>query len=115
MLAKTQKKLYDKTGKYPKGHYMGQGMGIGIAIGIPIGLAFGISMDNISLGISIGPGIGVPIGVAIGTTLEKKHEKQLRPLTKEEEGLRKKAVIGGIVMLLVGLLIFVSLFFLRLF
>ena len=101
---KLQRELFKKTGKYPKGHYMGQGMGLGIAIGIPIGVAMG--------NISFGPAIGVAIGVAIGTSLEKKHEKELRPLTKKEEELKRKNMMIMLGLLLLGMVVFTVTYFL---
>lgn len=76
---KVQKDIYNRTGKHPKGYYLNKGL----AIGIPLGIPFGIIIDNIAIGISI----GVAIGFAIGSAREKKHEDELRPLTKEEEDL----------------------------
>jgi flagellar basal body-associated protein FliL len=99
---KANKEAFEKTGKHPKGHYMGMGMAIGIPLGIPIGLAMG--------NLALGPAIGVSIGVAIGAALEKQHEDELRPLTKEEEEKRKKLLwIGlglGTIMLALGVTVF---------
>ena len=89
---------YKRTGKHPKGHYMGQGIAIGFAIGIPLGIA----TDNIALG----PALGLPIGVAIGTALEKKHAKELRPLTEQEEKLQRMAILAGVGLLLIGIVVF---------
>jgi len=77
-----KQKEFKKTGKYPKGHYLGLGMAIGIALGMP----FGAALDIPSLGISF----GLPIGLAIGLAWEKKNADKLRPLTKKEEELKKK-------------------------
>ena len=41
-----------RTGKYPKGHYMGRGMGAGIAIGAGIGIA----MNTIAMILAGGEG-----------------------------------------------------------
>jgi heme/copper-type cytochrome/quinol oxidase subunit 2 len=94
-----------RTGKYPKGHYMG----LGIAMGLPIGLPIGIAMGNIALG----PAIGVAIGVAIGASLEKKHEAQMRPLTDEEEKAKEKMMLAMMGLVLLGIVAFVAFMFLR--
>jgi hypothetical protein len=101
---KIQKKAFEKTGKHPKGHYMG----IGIAMGLPLGIPLGLAMDNIA----IGPALGVAIGVAIGSALEKKHEKELRPLTKEELELKRKTVIALGGLSLFGIIAFILTYFL---
>ncbi|MBU0757346.1 MAG: hypothetical protein KKF44_04720 [Nanoarchaeota archaeon] len=100
---KLKAKMYKKTGKYPKGHYMGQG----ITIGMPIGIAFGLAMDNIALG----PAIGAAIGVAIGAGLEEKNKDMLRALTKEEEKMKQRKMYFLLAILLLGMAVFVATFF----
>ena len=97
---KVKNTMVKKTGKYPKGHYMG----LGIAIGIPLGIPIGIALGNIALG----PAIGAGIGVALGAAMEKNHEKELRPLTKEEKTVQMKTllVLGAIGVLVMLALVF---------
>ena len=77
-------------------------MTIGIALGIPIGVGMG--------NIAIGPALGVAIGVAIGTAWEKKHEKELRPLTKKEEALKRRTILLSIGTLILGLIAFFAIY-----
>ncbi|WP_340819333.1 hypothetical protein [Methanolobus sp. WCC4] len=100
---KLKKEEYAATGKYPKGHYMGQGLAIGIAIGIPLAFA----LDNIFLGYMI----GLVIGTVLGTRNENKHEHELRPLTQRERELRKKTILIFGALFALGLLIFVAMYF----
>lgn len=88
---------------FPKGHWMNQGIGIGMAIGAGIGVAMG----NIAIGIAI----GVAIGTAIGSGLEKQHQDEVRPLTDEEEKIRKQSLLFAISTLLLGLIVFVVTYF----
>ena len=97
-----QQKLYKKTGKHPKGHYMGMGIAMGIPIGIPIGIAMGV--------LPIGIAIGLALGVSIGTAMEKQHEKELRPLTKEEIELKRKSQIYLLGALALGVIAFAVIF-----
>jgi hypothetical protein len=101
---KINREEYAKTGKHPKGHYMGIGIAIGVALGIPIGLA----MDMIS----IGPAIGVALGVGIGSAMEKKHAGELRPLTKRELEMKKKLILFLLFSSLLGLAAFIAMEFL---
>jgi hypothetical protein len=96
------KKLFEKTGKHPKGYYTNLGMAFGIALGLPIGVAIGMP--------GIGPALGLPIGLAIGTAWEKKNEDKLRPLTKTEEEVKKKMVLFLIATAVIGLIAFAAFF-----
>ena len=87
---------------YPKGHWMSQGIGIGIAIGAGLGVALG----NIAIGIPI----GVAIGAAIGQGLEKQHKDEIRPITDEEEKLRKQSILFGIITMILGIIVFVVMY-----
>lgn len=100
---KVQRQEFKRTGKHPKGHYMG----VGIAIGIPLGIPFGIAIGNIGLG----PALGIPIGVAIGAALEKKNAEKLRPFTEKEEHMQYKliAFLTGTLLLGIILLFFAGL------
>jgi uncharacterized membrane protein YfcA len=100
---RAKQKEIERTGKYPKGHYMG----LGIAMGIPIGLPLGIAIDNIALG----PAFGLAIGVAIGGMLEKKHAHELRPLTKKEKEVKQKTMWLLLLTVLAGLVAFVGVYF----
>jgi len=100
---KKQAEIRKKYPGYPKGHWMSQGIGIGIAIGAGIGVAMG----NIAIGIAI----GVAIGAAIGSGLEKQHKDEVRPITEEEEKIRKQSLLFVISTLLLGLMAFVVIYF----
>lgn len=95
---KIRKEEFERTGKHPKGYYLGIGLAIGMALGMPIGIA----MDVVSLGLAL----GLPLGLAIGTTLEKKHEKELRPLSEREIKMQRYALIGGVVIFFVGVAVY---------
>ncbi|WP_091934659.1 hypothetical protein [Methanolobus profundi] len=97
---KLKKQEYEATGKYPRGHYMGQGLAIGIAIGIPIAFA----LDNIFFGYMV----GLVIGTVIGSRNESKHEHELRPLTPRERELRKKTILIFGALFAIGLFIFAA-------
>ena len=94
---KLKRDEYKVTGKYPKGHYMGQGIAIGIAIGIPIAIATG----NIFGGYVV----GLVAGTIIGARMENKHVNELRPLTQTEKDLRKKSVLIFGALLVVGIIL----------
>ena len=102
---KVQKDIYNRTGKHPKGYYLNKGL----AIGIPLGIPFGIIIDNVAIGISI----GVAIGFAIGSAREKKHEDELRPLTKEEEELKRKTFLFLLGLGVIGFIVFTAGYLLR--
>ena len=93
---KKQREIIKKTGKYPKGYFLGQGMGLGMALGIPLGVGIG--------NIAIGPALGLPIGVAIGQRLEKKYKDKIRPMTDEEKVMRRKMVLWGVATAVLGFL-----------
>lgn len=95
---KIRREEYERTGKHPKGHYMGSG----IAIGFGVGMALGIATDNIALG----PALGLPIGVAIGAALEQKHAEDLRPLTEKEQKLQRIAILIGLGLVILGVVVF---------
>ena len=77
---------------------MKRGIAIGIALGVPIGL----SMDIIALG----PAIGIALGVAIGSAMEKKHKKELRPLTEDEKKIKNQLIIFLTITALAGVIAF---------
>lgn len=88
--------------RYPKGHFIG----LGVAIGIPLGMPIGFALGNIALGPAIGAALGVPIGIV----LEKKKNPNPRPLTPEEEIIKKRNItilLGlGLILFIAGVIIF---------
>jgi hypothetical protein len=102
--ARIAREEYKKTGKRPKGYYVGLGLAFGIGIGMPLGAAIG--------NISLGPALGLPIGFAIGSALEKKNEDKLRPLTEREIEMKKKSLMLVFGLLIAGMLTFTAIFFL---
>jgi len=102
---KLERQEFKKTGKHPKGHYQGRG----IAMGLPIGISIGVAMGNIAIGVAI----GVAIGLSIGAAQEKKHEKELRPLTDEEKRMKQRSRMLCMALFALGLVVFVTLFFMR--
>jgi predicted nucleic acid-binding Zn ribbon protein len=105
--------MNDPIKKYPEGHFIGMWMGLGIAIFSGVGIPLSIITGNPGL-IGIGPALGVAIGVAIGQSIENKHrqEERIRPLTELEQTRKKNAVIIGIILLSLGILLSILLFFL---
>jgi len=103
----------DKIKKYPEGHFVGMWIGICIAIFSGFGIPLSIITENPGF-IGIGPALGVAIGVAIGQSIEnkQKQEGKIRPQTESEQKRKKNAVIAGIVILTLGVVMFVILFFL---
>jgi len=95
---KVKREEFKRTGKHPKGHYTGLGMALGIAMGMPIGIALGFP--------GLGPAFGLPVGLALGLAWEKKHEKELRPLTDREVKMQQRllAVTAGLAVL--GVIVF---------
>jgi hypothetical protein len=90
--------------KYPKGHWMGVGIAVGLPIGVAIFFIADILIGEFGDMFFLGPAIGVAIGVSIGAALEKKHEKEIRELTPQEERRRRLAVAAGVVLLVIGAL-----------
>ena len=92
---------------YPQGHWMGIGFNIGLCVGMLFGLVvIGVLMHNMTLGIALGPSLGMGLGCAIGAALETKHRHQIRPLTEAEKRDRKRAVLVGIGLLIIGVVFF---------
>ena len=82
---------------------MSQGVGIGIAIGAGIGAA----MNDVAVGIAI----GVAIGAGIGSQLEKKHADEIRPMTDEEQKLKRQSIFFTIGTLFMGMVVFAITYF----
>ena len=103
----------DEDKKYPEGHFLGMWMGIGIAIFSGIGIPVSIATENPGF-IGVGPALGVAFGLAIGQSIENKYKEngRIRPLTESEQKRKKNAVFAGLIMLILGLLVFILMFFL---
>ncbi len=94
------RKEFKRTGKHPKGYYLG----VGIAIVLPLGVPVGIIVGNIALG----PIIGFPIGIALGSFLEIKNKNKLRSFTEQEEKMQYNLMFFLTGVLLLGVLTFLS-------
>lgn len=103
-----------KTEKYPEGHFIGMWMAIGMLIFSGIGIPLSIATGNPGL-IGIGPALGVAFGLSIGAGIEEKmkREGKIRPLTKEEKKRKKIGLVIGVIALLLGIVAFSLLYFLR--
>ena len=97
--AKKHMEIRKKHPGYPKGYWMNHG----ISLGIPIGVAIGVAMGNIAVGVAI----GVAIGTAIGSALEKKHRDEIRPLTDEEQKLKRQSILFSVGTMTLGFVVFV--------
>ncbi|KYK22308.1 hypothetical protein AYK25_02595 [Thermoplasmatales archaeon SM1-50] len=106
--------MKEKDTTYPEGHFLGMWMGVGIAIFSVIGVPLSIVTDNLGF-IGIGPALGVAFGLAIGQSIENKYKQQgkIRPLTEFEIKRKRIAVTIGIIILMLGVVIFGLLYFLR--
>lgn len=104
----------DKNKKYPEGHFIWVWMAIGIVIFSVIGIPLSIVTGNLGL-IGIGPALGISIGLSIGAAIEEKMKKagRIRLLTKKERKSRQIAVAVGIIFLLLGVVLFSFIYFLR--
>jgi hypothetical protein len=76
-------------------------------MGIAIGAGLGAALGNIAIGVAI----GVAIGAGIGSNLEKQHKDEIRPITDEEKELQRQATLFTVGILLVGVVVFVIMFF----
>jgi hypothetical protein len=105
--------MEDKTKKYPEGHFLGMWMGIGMAIFSGLGIPLSIATESPGF-IGIGPALGVAFGLAIGQSIENKYKEEggIRPLTESEQKRKKNTVFAGLIILTLGLLVFILLFFL---
>jgi hypothetical protein len=103
----------DTVKTYPEGHFVGMWIGICIAIFSGFGIPLSILTDNPGF-IGIGPALGVSIGVVIGQSLENKYKQdgRIRPPTESEKKRKINAVIAGILILALGILVFILLYFL---
>lgn len=77
-----------------------------MVIGIPFGILLEFSMGNMAFGLPI----GLCFVFVIAAAWEKKHEKELRPLTKQEKEMKKKSIYYAIALLVVGVIVFAATF-----
>ncbi|MBU7026648.1 MAG: hypothetical protein HXS48_06870 [Theionarchaea archaeon] len=105
--------MEERNKKYPEGHFIGKWMGIGVAIFAGFGIPLAIIL-KIPWIIAIGPAMGVAFGLAVGSSIESKRKKEgkIRPLTEDEKKKRKMLVIAGIMVFILGLVIFLLRLFL---
>ena len=103
-----------KQKKYPEGHFKNQWAAIGIPLGLLFGLPISQATGNPGL-LGIGLPIGFVVGLTIGTAIEEKAKKEgkIRPLTKKEKERKNRSVWIGLVGLLIGMIILLTIFFLR--
>lgn len=106
--------MENRENTYPEGHFLGMWMGIGIVIFSLIGIPLSIITDNVGF-IGIGPALGVAFGLAIGQSIENKYKQEgkIRPLTESEIKRKRMSVTIGIIILILGIVIFALLYFLR--
>jgi hypothetical protein len=95
-------------GKQPQGYWMGIGIAFGLPIGYLLAFVMGVLMDETSSFVAIGPALGGGLGVAIGAALENKHKNEIRPLTEAERKVRTRALLGGGLLVLLGVLALVG-------
>jgi hypothetical protein len=101
-----------KDKEFPEGHFVGLWIGLGIAIFSGLGIPLSVATENYAF-IGVGPALGVAFGAAIGQAIENKYTKEGRiiPRSKEEGKWAKIATLAGLVLLLLGVLFFLLLFF----
>jgi cadmium resistance protein CadD (predicted permease) len=99
--------MQENSEKYPEGQFVGMWMGIGLAIFTGVGLPLSIALKIPGL-MGIGPALGIAFGLSVGQSIESKYKREgkIRPLTEDEKKKRKRLVIAGICVLLLGLLVF---------
>jgi hypothetical protein len=93
--------------KYPEGHFVNMWVIIGIVIFSGLGVLSVIITHNHTFFVFV-PGLGVAFGLAIGQVIENKYKKEdkIRPLTEDEKKLKKMAISAGIVLLILGVIVF---------
>jgi hypothetical protein len=106
--------MKEQKKQYPEGHFVGMWIGIGMAIFAGLGIPLSIILKTPGL-VGIGPAIGVAFGSGIGASIEAKKKKDglIRPLTDKEKKTRKNLILGGIMILVIGVGLFLWLFFSR--
>lgn len=107
--------MEENNKKYPEGHFVGFWMAIGVAIFTGLGIFLSIFVKNPKLNgfFGIWPALGISIGLVVGSAIEAKHKKEgkIRPLTEEEKKRKKSLVTAGMIILLVGALLGLLVFF----
>jgi hypothetical protein len=88
-----------------EGHPPGYWVSIGISVGAGFGVALGLALDSLAVGIAI----GIAIGTGLGAAWEQKNKDKIRPLTDAEKQKQTRWWIIGLLLALVGLLVFVGL------
>ncbi len=85
--------------KFPEGHFVG----IGSAFGIPLGLVLSIALDNFAM-----IGVGIALGIGIGVAIEDKYKREgrIRPLMESEKRQRKRFMLIGSLVFILGILAF---------
>jgi len=58
-------------------------------------------VEGYPIGLAVGMGAGIAIGISIGIAIGRREQ---RPLTPEEERRRKKLVIAGVAIVLLGVI-----------
>ena len=58
-------------------------------------------MEGFPIGLAVGVGGGIAIGISIGIAIGRREQ---RPLTPEEERRRKKLVIAGVAITVIGVI-----------
>lgn len=91
---------------------MGVGIAAGMLGGYVLALITGIRMDDLTSFIIFGPATGMLFGVAIGVALEQRHKDEIRPLTAAEQRARRRAMVVGGALVVLGLLALVGVFLL---
>jgi len=103
--------MHEEKETYPEGHFVGMWMGIGMALFSALGIPLSIATGNPGL-IGIGPALGVAVGLAIGQSIENNYKQQgkIRPLNESEKKRKKSTSLLGILLLIVGVILAVTLF-----
>lgn len=93
--------------KYPEGHFVNMWISIGIVIFSGLGVLLVIITQNHTFFVIV-PVLGVAFGLAIGQVIENKYKKEgkIRPLTEDEKKLKKMTISAGIVLLILGVIVF---------
>jgi len=58
-------------------------------------------MEGFPIGLAVGVGGGIAIGISIGIAIGRREQ---RPLTPEEESRRKKLVLAGVAITVIGVI-----------
>ncbi len=95
----------------PEGYFVSKWIGISILICSIVVVSIGILLEKPGI-LGLGPAIGVGIGSIIGQRVEKRKEALglIRPLTPAEKKKQKTSIIAGIVLLIIGLVLALSLY-----